>query len=154
MNRPDFPPLPLMVLVGAALWLTRTSAAQGAEQRILCPPSLAPQSVHGEASSGWRLVMPQEAQLSAAGMLHGAPEESGYLKPAESKVTRQGKLATWRQRWAFDQPHPYRTFAYCGYGGGVGPLQLFMRIAADATECTLISSTKDGVLERSEFVCK
>jgi hypothetical protein len=113
-----------------------------------------PGTIQGKAPPGWRFAMPQAAQLAAAGMLHGTPEESGYLVPAESKNTRQGNRSSWIQRWRFDRPHWYPTFVYCGYGGDPGPLQLFYPIPEDATECTATSSRKGGVLEVATFVCR
>jgi hypothetical protein len=87
-------------------------------------------------------------------MLHGRPEESGYLVPAETRNTKQGDRSSWTQRWRFDRPHWYPTFVYCGYGGEAGPLQLFYPIPKDATECAATSSSKGGMLETAVFVCR
>lgn len=160
MSDRDFTVARLLALLSAPLWLAVTSAAHGTEQKIDCPPTL--ETGHDKVPPpGWRLVMlagahlnGQPARLTTAGMLHGPPEESGYLAPAESNGRKQGNRSNWKQQWMFDQPHWYQTFAYCGYGGGRGPLQLFKPIAEDATECTLTSSTKDGVVERMAFVCR
>lgn len=154
MSGRPFPVIPVLAAVGGALCLWWPSTGRSAEHRIPCPPTLEPGTVQGKAPPGWRLAMPQPARLTAAGMLHGAPEESGYLVPAESKNTKQGDRSSWTQRWRFDRPHWYPTFVYCAYGGGAGPLQLFQPIAEDATECTLASSTSKGAVDRMEFVCK
>lgn len=98
--------------------------------------------------------MPQAAQLTAAGTLRGAPEESGYLVPTERKNAKQGDRSNWTQRWRFDRPHWYPTFLYCGYGGGAGVLQLFHPIPDDATECTATVSKNNGVLDSAAFACK
>lgn len=106
-----------------------------------------------KAPPGWQFAMPQAAPLTTVGMLHGRPEESGYLVPAETKNSKQGDRSGWTQRWQFDLPHWYPTFVYCGYGGGSGPLQLYFSISRDATECVATSSGKDGLLEVGTFVC-
>lgn len=87
-------------------------------------------------------------------MLHGAPEESGYLVPTESKSANQRDPSNRTQLWRFDRPHWYPTFVYCGYGGGTGPLQLFHPILEDAAECTETVSKKNGVLDEAIFVCR
>lgn len=110
--------------------------------------------IRGQAPPGWRFAMPQAAQLATAGMLHGPPEESGYLAPAESKSTKSGSNSGWTQRWQFDRPHWYQTFAYCAYGGDRGPLQLFFPIDPDAAECKLTGSRKADAVERIVFVCR
>lgn len=129
--------------------------AHSAEQRFACPPQLLPDAVQsGRPPAGWLLFMPQEAFLSKAGMLHGAPDESGYLKPAASYGGKNGNLSTWTQRWNFALPHGYETWLYCGYGGGGSPLQLFKRVAADATECIATSKRERSTLVEIVFVCK
>jgi len=143
----------LLAAVGGALLLW-SNAARSAEHRISCPPTLAPGSVQGAAPAGWRLVMPHALQLTAAGMLHGPPEEAGYLAPDENADTKQGGRSGWTQRWRFAQPHWYPTFVYCGYGGGAGTLQLFHQIPATVTECTATISKKGGTLELATFVCR
>lgn len=151
MSNQPFPMIPVLATAAAVLCLCWSSAASGTEHRITCPPRLEPGSVQAKAPPGWRFAMPQEAYLTDIGMLHGAPEESGYLVPAEA---RKGKRSTWTQRWTFGQPHGYQTFVYCGYGGGSAPLQLFHPIPTDATECTATSMKTAGVLEQAVFVCR
>jgi hypothetical protein len=97
--------------------------------------------------------MPQAAQLTAAGMLHGPPEESGYLAPDENKDTRHGKSLDWTQRWRLGRPHPYPTFVYCGYGGGRGALQLFHPVPEEVGECSAVGSVRGGRLAGVVFVC-
>jgi hypothetical protein len=134
--------------------------AHAAEERILCPNAI--DAAQDEAPSpGWRVVKldgahlnGRTAALSTAGMLHGPPEESGYLAPIESKGSKHGNRSKWVQQWKFDRPHWYQTFVYCGYGGASAPLQLFRPIAEDATACTLTSSTTNGAVNQMEFVCK
>lgn len=160
MTGRDFPVGGVLAILGAALWLTTSNRAHGAEQRIRCPPSLEVAETK-ESPAGWRLVKLEEARvdgrtaaLTKAGMLHGLPEESGYLAPAENKGGKRGNHSSRVQRWNFDQPHWYQTFVYCGYGDASAPLRLFQPIAEDATTCTLTSSITNGAVDRMEFVCK
>jgi len=155
MRGHGFSAAPVLASLAVMFWLFWSTSAHGAEQQIQCPLTLPAVTVQGKASPpGWRLVMPQEATLTTAGMLHGPPEESGYLAPAESKRRKQGKRSSWVQRWKLERPHWYETWLYCGYGGGSGPLQLFKLVAKDVRECTLTSSTTDGVVDQMVFVCK
>ena len=88
-------------------------------------------------------------------MLHGAPDQSGYMVPDDTRLTKSGKSSTQTDRWIFPAPEGYPTWIYCGYGGAGAPLQLFQRIADDATQCTLTSKSKDGLgKEMAEFICK
>lgn len=152
MSDPTLPMTPLLAAVGGAVCLFWSNVAWGAEYRISCPLTLEPGSVQGKAPAGWRFAMPQAAPLTVAGMLHGPPEESGYLVPEENRET--GRDGRWMQRWRFEQPHWYPTFVYCGYGGGRGPLQLFYPIPKATTECTATTLAKHGVLELAAFVCR
>lgn len=132
------------------------SIGYGAEQRISCPELLQPESMQPDRPPlGWSLYMPHALSLTEGGMLHGAPDESAYLVPDSYTSRKVGKQIIKTQSWSFDVPHGYPTWAYCGYGGAGGPLQLFKRIADDATKCTL---TTKGIGERTkqmaEFVCK
>lgn len=154
MSKRPLPLMPALAVAGGMLCLCWSITAHGTEHRITCPPLLEPGSVQGKAPTGGRFAMPQEAYLNVAGMLHGPPEESGYLVPAESKNTRQGKASNWMQRWRFDQPLGYPTFVYRGYGGGSGPLQVFYPIPEAATECTATTSKKANVLQSAVFVCR
>lgn len=154
MSGHPFPLALLLLAIGGPVCLSCPRCAHGAEHRIVCPPRLDPGAVQGKAPPGWQFGMPHAAQLGAAGMLHGPPDESGYLVPADSKETRQGDRTRWTQRWRFDRPHWYPTFAYCGYGGASGPLQLFHSIPEDATECTATTIRNGAVLDTAIFVCK
>jgi hypothetical protein len=84
-------------------------------------------------------------------MLHGSPEEPGFLRPATSKGGKEGNRAKWVQTWKL--PHWYETFAYCGYGDDA-PFKLFHQVTDDANECTLRSSRTAGAVDSMEFVCK
>ena len=95
-------------------------------------------------------LRPQDWRLEGGGLLHGAPDESGYLKPYDTKVSKNGYRETGITRWKLGLPHPYETWLYCGYG----PLQLFKRIPVDATECTATSKTERGVFVETVFVCR
>lgn len=98
MNDQPFSIIPRLAACAAALCLTWPNAASGAGFRIACPPTLEPGSVQGKAPAGWHLAMPQAAPLTGAGMLHGPPEESGYLAPTENQDIRQGGRSGWIQR--------------------------------------------------------
>lgn len=146
--------IPLFAAAGAAMAMACPRVVHGGEQHIVCPPNLEPAAVQGKPPPGWRFAMSQAARLTEAGMLHGAPDEGGYLAPAD--ISRQGSGSGWVQRWRFERPHWYPTFVYCGYGGGsgTGPLPLSYPVREDVRECTLTSSKKGDVLVRADFVCR
>lgn len=132
--------------------LTVRSAEQLAvEQRFDCPLWLKPEAFKADRPpAGWTAVMPQGWRLDGGGLLHGAPDESGYLKPYEAKTTNQGSREIGVTRWKLGPlPHSYETWLYCGYG----PLQLFKRIPVDATECTATTNTERGAFVGTVFVC-
>jgi hypothetical protein len=130
--------------------------ASAEERRFTCPERLAPETVQpNHPPAGWALYLPRGARLTGAGMLHGAPDQSGYMVPDDSKLTKSGKSSTQTDSWTFPAPQDYPTWIYCGYGGAGAPLQLFKRVADDATQCTLTSKSKDGLgKDVAEFVCK
>lgn len=133
--------------------LTARSAEQPAgEQHVDCPLWLKPDSFKADRPpEGWTAVMPQEWRLDGGGLLHGAPDESGYLRPYEAKTTKKGDRETGITRWKLGPlPHSYETWLYCGYG----PLQLFKRIPVNATECTATTNTERGAFVGTVFVCK
>lgn len=146
--------LSLQTAVAGILCLSMSGVTHSAEFTISCPPTVGPEAVRGNAPPGWRFAMPQAAQLTAAGMLHGPPEESGYLAPDENKDVRQGKRLGWMQKWRFGLPHSYPTFVYCGYGGGRGALQLFHPVPEGAGECTAAGSLQGEGLAGVVFVCR
>lgn len=148
MKRQGFP----VALVLAASYLcTMPLTTRSTEQRFDCPLWLKPDAFKADRPpAGWTAVMPQEWRLEGGGLLHGAPDESGYLKPYDAKVFKNGYLETGVTRWKLDLPHPYETWLYCGYG----PLQLFKRIPADATECIATSKTERKAIVETVFVCK
>ncbi|GGY26891.1 STY0301 family protein [Pseudoduganella albidiflava] len=152
MSDLTYPMTPLLAAVGGAVCLFCSNAVWGAEHHIACPSTLEPGSVQGKAPAGWRFAMLQAAPLTSAGMLHGPPEESGYLVPEDNKETGRGGRRA--QLWRFEQPHWYPTYVYCGYGGGRGLLQLFYPIPKAATECTATTLAKNGVLELATFTCR
>lgn len=141
-----------IVLVLAAGWLfSMPPPSRSAEQRFDCPLWLPPDAFKADRPpAGWTAVMPQEWRLDGGGLLHGAPDESGYLKPYDAKISKTGERETGVTRWKLDLPHPYETWLYCGYG----PLQLFKRIPVDATDCTATFKTERGAFVETVFVCK
>ena len=72
-------------------------------------------------------------------MLHGAPNESGYLVPSWKKAEKRGKRTVDNRGWDLYVPHGYEKWVYCGYG----PVQLAHRVPVDATECS-VSVTFNG----------
>lgn len=95
--------------------------------------------------------MPQEWRLDGGGLLHGAPSEGGYLKPYDAKTTKKGQVETGVTRWVLSPlPHPFETWAFCGYG----PIQLFKRIPADATECTATMTSERGAFTGTAIMCQ
>lgn len=144
--------------VGALIWLltmpasVRSAEPQQKGQRVSCPLWLRPDAFKpNRPPEGWTAVMPQQWRLDGGGLLHGAPDESGYLKPYEAKTTKNGDRVTALTRWNLGPlPHSYETWLYCGYG----PLQLFKRIPVTATECTATSKLERGAFVETVFECK
>lgn len=147
---------PLTNLMVLAVACCGPLTAGAAEQRFTCPERLAPETIQpNHPPAGWTMYMPRGARLVGGGMLHGAPDQSGYMVPDDTKLTKSGKSSTQTDRWAFHAPEGYPTWIYCGYGGAGAPLQLFKRIADDATQCTLTAkSTDERTKQMVEFVCK
>ncbi|MES2165354.1 MAG: STY0301 family protein [Pseudomonadota bacterium] len=137
-----------------ACWMCATGDC--AQQRITCPELLQPESMQPQRPpAGWDIYMPHALSLTEGGMLHGAPNESAYLVPDNYTSRKVGKQTIQTQSWTFDVPHGYTTWAYCGYGGAGGPLQLFKRIADDATQCILTTKSIDQrTKQMAEFICK
>jgi hypothetical protein len=137
----------------AAAWLcTLPLITHSAEQRYECPLWIKPDAFKADhPPDGWTAVMPQEWRLEGGGLLHGDPNESGYLKPYDAKISKNGNQEIGVMRWRLGQPpHPHETWLYCGYG----PLQLFKRIPLDAVECTATSKTDSGFFVETIFVCQ
>lgn len=125
--------------------------ARSVEQRVACPLAVEPDAfVANRPPAGWT-ALNRGARLSTGGLLHGAPEESAYLKPTMSKNRKTGPLTSIDvNRWTLSMPHSYETWLYCEYG----TQQLFKRVMADATECTLTTQVKSGTVEAMVFLCK
>jgi hypothetical protein len=119
-------------------------------------PSMAPETVQpNHPPTGWALYMPHGIRLTEGGMLHGPPDQSGYMVPDDSKLTKSGKATIQTDYWKFHAPEGYATWIYCGYGGAGAPLQIFKQVADDTTECTSTSKTKNAPGKDSvEFVCR
>lgn len=48
--------------------------------------------------------MPQDWRLEGGGLLHGAPDESGYLKRHEAKTSKNRYRETGITRWKLGRP--------------------------------------------------
>jgi hypothetical protein len=94
--------------------------------------------------------MPQAGRLTGGGLLHGAPNESGYLKPDTAKLSKDGSRETNVTVWKLSPPHPYETWLYCSYG----PLEIFKRIPPDATVCVATSKLERSAFLETVFVCR
>jgi hypothetical protein len=146
-------PAALVLAVTALGWLSGApGTARAAEQRTTCPLWIQPEAFKANRPpKGWTAAMPQEGRLSAGGgLLWGAPEESGYLRPDEAKTTKNRSHVTGTARWKLTVPHSFEVWLSCAYG----PLQLFKRIPVDATECTSTSKIENGVFAEVVYVCK
>lgn len=145
----------IWLLLCAGATASSTAAARGmapttTEQRTACPLWLEPGVFAAKKSPpGWTALMPQSARLSGRGLLHGAPDGSGYLKPDSAKISKSGKYEASTSTWRLSQPHPYETWLFCSYG----PLEIFKRIPASATACTAMSKLERGAFLETAFVC-
>lgn len=126
--------VPLMLVAGTALAVP-----------VTCPLMLGDGDVQvARAPAGWTPVPSQGARLSSGGLIRGRPEEWGYLRPDQTKTTRDGGWSTngfspGEERWL-----------WCGYGGQ-GVLKIAKRLPDGATVCTVThkSTKRDGITEIS-----
>lgn len=142
----------LLVLALSVPLLANAVGVKDKETQFTCPLLLPAKAFKADgAVEGWTALMPQEARLTGGGMLHGAPDESAYLVPSDSKTRKTGKRTSIAvSRWSLEQPHGYEKWVYCGYG----PLELFQRVPVTATECVATSKLEDGAFLETVFVCK
>ena len=128
----------LLATAGAMAWLlshpVTVRAAAAPQYRVQCPKSLPADTTPTRArDDGWTASAPAGFIVDGAGMLHGAPDEQGYLKPDTTGTVKRGKGEVSVTRWSFDMPHWYETWLYCTYG----PIELARRIPVNATACTV-----------------
>lgn len=142
--------LVVAICIWSPLCLAQPAVPDTQQQRVSCPLWLPKGAFKPDDSArDWTGAIRQEARLSGAGLLHGAPDEYGYLKPHSAKATKTGTLEIGRTRWLLGQPHSYETWLYCSYG----PLELFKRIRTDATECNATSRRNRDAFVEVVFVC-
>lgn len=155
MSDRDFPFGFVLTTVGVIAWIithpVQARAAPAAPFRVVCPQSLPAGMVPmHERADGWTVSVPEGRQIDGAGMLHGAPDEQAYLKPASGETTMRGKRAVSVTRWTFDLPHWYETWVYCGYGS----VELARRIPVTATECTVTFEREGARTSPTIFTCR
>lgn len=140
----------------AMVWcLGQPPAARAAPtpQRVDCPLSLPPGSVPARTlPDGWHVVAPEawSWKLDGSGMLHGAPDEGGYLVPTSAHNSKRRGRDISVRRWTMEVPHDHETWLYCAYG----PVQLARRISPTATECIVTVEEKRGQRVSTAFVCR
>lgn len=156
MNGRRFP-FGLMSATAAAMaWcLSQPHAAYAAPapQRFDCPLSLPPGMVPTRnLPDGWNMTAPEAWawRLDGSGMLHGAPDEGGYLIPASAQTHKSRRREISVRRWVLSTPHGYETWLYCGYG----PVQLARRVPPTATECTVTVEVNREQRVSTAFVCR
>lgn len=138
-------------LLVSAIAFCCTSHAAGREVKTACPLHI---DSARNVPPGWTVVPVGEVGPAGAGMLHGPPQEAGYLVPVESHRHGKGKHRRFIQRWKFDHPHWFETWMFCSYSEQPEPVALFRRIAQNTSECTLTTSVKTDIPEINVFVCK
>ena len=151
-------PLGIIVATLAGLVCTSASAASTGEarptalhHRIVCPLYLPAQTMKDVQQSGVVWTVNAEAwRLDGGGLLHGAPDEEGVLRPDVAQVKKRGTRDLTYRRWDLSVPHPHETWLFCGYG----PVKLAHRIPVDATVCTATGGAEKGVRVATVFECR
>jgi hypothetical protein len=147
----------VLMLTAFVTWLgslhlpARSAQVDAAQFRAACPPTVAAAAFKpDQVPNGWVGAIPQDARLTGAGLLWGPPNESGYLKPDETRTTGPAARRVNITRWRLEVPHSYETWMYCKYGS----LQLSKRVPPESIECTASSTGNSNVLDEIEFICK
>ena len=91
----------------------------------------------------------REVRLYSAGLIAGDPAEGGYLKPLESKLTRNGETATVISTW--DLSRRDEIWLYCGYGDAV---ELVRPIEKAASKCVMTSKVRGRAVRYIELTCQ
>lgn len=116
-----------------------------------CPMTLPPGAIApNRAPEGWRTQVQREVRLYTAGLIAGDPAEGGYLKPLESKLTRNGEDATVTSTWELGLPRG-EIWLYCGYGDAV---ELFRRIEKTVSKCVMTSKVRGRAVRNMELSCQ
>jgi len=151
----DYPMNLLIAAAGAMTWMAiQPVAAQEAGAgffRLACPAVLPPGTVAMRTTpDNWTVSATRPSRLDGSGMLHGAPDEEGFLVPnaGDGKKGRAGSTAV--RRWSFEVPHGYEKWAYCGYG----PVQLARRVPVHTSECVATEVWEHGRYAPTVFICK
>ncbi|MBZ2209366.1 STY0301 family protein [Massilia soli] len=100
---------------------------------------------------GWTpLLRKQELTLSAVGMLHGAYDGSGYLKPTVTKVRKAGGQEEFTSIWDFAPPPHYERWYFCEYGEAI---ELLRQVDVSARSCTIVSTREGNAITAMRIAC-
>lgn len=118
-----------------------------------CPLRLSETALQlGTVPKGWTpLLQKQGPRLSSVGMLHGAFDGSGYLKPTVTKVRKGGGKEEFTSTWDFGPPPHYERWYFCEYGDVV---ELFRKVDASASDCTIVSTREGNAITAMRIACR
>lgn len=104
-----------------------------------------------QVPAGWKARVSPVVRLTSAGMLHGAFDGSGYLKPTTTKSTKGADATTFTSTWEFGPaPHPPKWLV-CEYGNAV---ELYKPIGQEIAACTMVTSTAGRRIRKIALDCR
>lgn len=117
-----------------------------------CPLRLASEALQlSSLPKGWTpLLQKHGLPLSSVGMLHGAYDGSGYLKPTVTKVRKAAGKEEFTSTWDFGPPPHYERWYFCEYGDVV---ELFRKVDASASSCTIVSTREGNQITAMRIAC-
>lgn len=139
------PSILVAIILGAMAWPSKAEVPA-------CPLQVPAGTIKPNvAPPGWELRVMGGARLTAAGILVGPNDGSGYLRPDKSQVRRDGESEHFKQAWEFGPPPDLEKWLYCRYGGG---LELYKRLPDRVKACTMTSTVyKDRIVKAIRVKC-
>ena len=100
---------------------------------------------------GWSPLLRQRGlPLTSVGMLHGAYDGSGYLKPTVTNVRKMAGKEIFTSTWDFGPPPHYERWYFCEYGEVV---ELFRQVDALASSCTIVNTREGNAITAMRIAC-
>lgn len=136
-----------LVVIGLAVFIL-----PGKAETPACPLRLAKETLQLSAiPEGWTPLLRQQGlTLSSVGMLHGAYDRSGYLKPTQTTVRKSGGKEQFTSTWDFGPPPHYERWYFCEYGEAV---ELLRRLDESASSCTIVSTREGDAITAVQIAC-
>lgn len=120
-------------------------------QQPVCPLEMPKDAIQPHRlPQGWMVRTLSPVRLDSAGMLHGAYDGEGYLKPHPAQQRKRGDEVVSTQVWDFTSLPHYERWLVCGYG----PVELYKRIEQKVARCTMKTARRDGAIRSMELKCE